>query len=272
MLSKRTAFYIVLAGVFSSAFVAKDPDWMLRISEKQVDFKKIQKLAKSNPLASDIYISNGAIDVFPKELFQLERLRLLMLGNIQFGNTEQFNTDLCGCEHLTKLQLNSTNQTTLNLWDECKLLYLRELTIVSLKLKELKIRPWNPSLKMLTIFDTELTTLPEKFETIDHLESLTISKNPNMDLSKELPKIKTQKRLKTLALAYNNLTSIPEEVFTLKTLEELQLHGNDFTAFDERLTTLPNLKILKFSQNKTPFSDQLKKEFAEKLPDCNIQY
>lgn len=272
MLSKRTAYYIILTGVLCSAFVAKDPDFMLRISEKQVDFKKIQKLAKSNPLASDVYISNGAIDVFPKELFQLERLRLLMLGNVQLGNPQQFNKDLCGCKNVTKLQFNMTNQTALNLWDDCQILYLRELSIVSLKLKELKIRPWNPTLKMLTIFDTQLDALPEKFETIDHLESLTISKNPNMDLSKELPKIKTQTRLKTLALAYNELNTIPAEVFELKTIEELQLHGNDFTAFDERLTTLPNLKMLKFSQNKTPFSDQLKKEFADKLPDCKIQY
>jgi len=109
-------------------------------------------------------------------------------------------------------------------------------------------------------------------ETIDHLETLSISKNPNMDMDKELDKITTQKKIKTIGLGYNRFENFPDQIFELKTLEEIHFHGNDITKFDERLLKLPLLKKIKLSQNKTPISADLKLEFETKLPNCEIRY
>ena len=93
-----------------------------------------------------------------------------------------------------------------------------------------------------------------------------------MNMANELKKITTQKKLKTIGLAYNDLTAFPDEIFQLKTLEEIQFHGNDITAFDPRLTQLPKLTKLNLRQNKTPISHALKAAFEAKLPNCKIQY
>jgi Leucine-rich repeat (LRR) protein len=268
-----TAFLILVPACF--LLVAYAPavfPWQIRFDGKKVNYKKIQNACKNNKEAKEVFVTNGSIDYFPREMYDMYLFNTLILGNVQIGNTKQVNKDLCNCKSLIKLQLGNTNFTELNLWDSCKSIYLRHLVVVNTKLTELKIRPWNPTIKTISLFNTDLESLPEKFETMDHLEFLSISKNPKMDIHKELDKISTQKRLKTIGVAYNDLTAFPDQIFNLKTLEEIQIHGNDITAFDQRLTNLPNLKKINLQQNKTPFSAALKAEFAEKLPNCEIRY
>ncbi len=263
---------VVILSLFCLSFLVKQRDWILRFDGKQLNPKNIIKEVKKNPQASDVSLTNGTIDFIPEELLDLRSLRDLLIGNIQFGSPEKLNGCLCTIKHLTKLHITNSNITELNLADSCEVIYLRELTLVNLQLTQLKIRPWNPSIKRVTIFNTSLDALPEKFETIDHIESLTIGMNKNMDLANELRKLTSQKKIKIIALSYSELNEFPAELFSLKTLEEIQLHGNDLLAFDQRLKQLPNLKKLKLSQNKTTLSEAVKAEFKSELPNCEITF
>ena len=96
---------------------------------------------------------------------------------------------------------------------------------------------------------TKLKTLPKDWATLQHLEEVNMSNNPQIDWEKLLPKFKKLPNLKTLNLSNNKLEKLPDAITKIKSLKSLDLSKNHLTTLPDHLLDLPNLYFLSLHDN-----------------------
>ena len=78
------------------------------------------------------------------------------------------------------------------------------------------------------------------------------------------------KRIRSLWLTFNNITSLPEELFELTMLEDLTLGFNFITNVPDRIVELPNLKVLNLCNNLIEYMPS-KMEQLQKLENLQLE-
>jgi Leucine-rich repeat (LRR) protein len=103
------------------------------------------------------------------------------------------------------------------------------------------------TIRLVSLTDIGLTSLPVEIASIDSLESLNLSQNWSLDLSASLAKLKNPSTIKILHLSGCELTSLPEELLRFVNLEKLYIGLNPGLNADETiqlLAGLPKLSVL----------------------------
>lgn len=98
-----------------------------------------------------------------------------------------------------------------------------------------------PSLKILTLYNNNLSTIPQAIGNLKDLQSLRIDDNYISTLPKSIGNLTS---LKSLWAQYNNLSSLPVTIGNLKNIEVLWLQKNNITHLPESLGNLGSLKKL----------------------------
>ncbi|HSZ25069.1 MAG TPA: leucine-rich repeat domain-containing protein [Cytophagaceae bacterium] len=142
----------------------------------------------------------------------------------------------------------------------------------------------------LNFFNNKLTTLSEKFASLDRLISLDLSSNQittipalagKMIRLRELNLNKNQiaslpyefgnlKQLKLLNMRQNSLTTFPKSIATLSSLETLDLAFNKLTSMPIEIANLKTLKTLILVGNEISIAEQ--KKIKALLPNTTIHF
>lgn len=172
------------------------------------------------------------------------------------GNIVNLNIDGCNLRHLppwletlTQLQHLSAshNQLATLPVDFAKLKRLRILRIWDNQLTELTdtLRSLT-QLQLLNVSRNELTALPETICELSQLQSLHVWDNQLTALPETLGDLS---QLRILDVSRNQLTGLPETIGELSKLQSLNVSLNQLTALPERLAELSQLQGLNVSQN-----------------------
>lgn len=107
---------------------------------------------------------------------------------------------------------------------------------------------WNHSaLRVLSIRNGGVTSLPNSFRLLSKLEHLDLSYNKLITVPENFSKLSA---LKELDLRANKMQYLPEELNQMASLEKIDLSYNELTEFPEFVFMLPNLYSIKLSDNK----------------------
>ena len=102
------------------------------------------------------------------------------------------------------------------------------------------------SLKGLSLFDNQLTSVPAEIGQLRSLEKLSLDGNQLTSVPAEIGQLRS---LEKLALDGNQLTSVPAEIGQLTSLTRLNLNDNQLTRLPAEIGQLAELKELVLSNN-----------------------
>ena len=225
------------------------------------------------------------------------------MGNLEYSFDNILKSYIDTGKQLTDHQLNliSTNKKMLRTYIRKRVIAVNETKgILSDKEMELVKKydkksyddyiTYLTNLKMLSLSNNKLTTLPEWTLNLTNLVRLYLGNNEltnlegisnltnleYLDLGKNnltsLPEaISNLTNLGVLNLANNELTSIPEGISNLTNLTWLYLSSNNLTTLPEGISNLTNLKELNLFNNKL-ISNSEKARIRKLLPNTDITY
>ena len=127
------------------------------------------------------------------------------------------------------------------------------------------------NLKVLSLYDNSLFSLPETFVNLQSLQRLNLSSNC---FDKIPQSICSLRGLEELTMSYNRLDKLPKEIENLSSLSSLFLQGNKLQSIPKTFGNLSALKNLSLQENK--FSDfplticNLKKVEFLRITDNNL--
>lgn len=158
------------------------------------------------------------IDSIPNEISALEKLKILHVGNI--SDTLRITNKLKLCDNLQELAFESV------VLDSCP----KQLFRI-------------PSLKFLSLSNTQIHAMPQNLDKLGNLEVLILDFNNISELPRSIYKCK---KLIHLSLKNNKLTRIPDTICHLQNLTQLDLRGNNIPKADieEVKALLPGCKVL----------------------------
>ena len=128
--------------------------------------------------------------------------------------------------------LNNLEELYLDNWEN-----LKQISESIAKLKNLKI---------LSIENSKMNSLPESIGKLNNLVELVLNKNKLKSLPESIGLLKD---LKALSVRSNNLDSLPESIKTLKNLQILNLSENNLNSLPSELGELQNLEKLNLKNN-----------------------
>jgi len=143
-----------------------------------------EKIAYRNPQETHLlHLQKSGITEFPKEILELEDLKVLDLSHNELTSLPQ------GLEKLQNLEV----------------LYLEDNQFVEFPLVVTKL----PSLKSLSLSGNYLTRVSEEIENLQNLKILKLERNKLKELPAEIINLK---KLKEIYVGYNQLVSLPQEL------------------------------------------------------------
>ena len=170
----------------------------------------------------------------PAEIGQLTSLKQLWL--------QQSADERAGC--------SSTELTSLELYLGCRADAHTSLKVLNLYNNELTSLPAEigqlTSLRKLYLHDNRLTSLPAEIGQLTSLVELHLSDNQLTSVPAEIGQLTS---LKVLNLGGNQLTSVPAEIGQLAALEQLWLFKNQLTSVPAEIGQLAWLKVLYLDDN-----------------------
>lgn len=126
-------------------------------------------------------------------------------------------------------------------------LEMPELSLQRLGLRTLPAELFKlDGLKVLYLFDNELSEIPEELVGLTNLEVLHLSDNRITQLPDSICRLRN---LRELCLHNNRITSIPDSVGHLENLRMLCVFNNQISDLPTSLTTLPDLQEIFLSGN-----------------------
>lgn len=189
---------------------------------KKLDISGIAMPSEIVELVKLKFLNIRNINVFPKQIFELENLRGLSTGISLKLNKKPM---LIKYNKLAEVSFVANRIGSHKIL--CELEYLEEL-----KFSENTI--------------TGITHIPKEIENLRNLKYLNIIFNKLDCISKEVCQLTN---LVKLDLSYNQITSLPEEIVNLSKLKTLSLENNKIKIIPENLWLLTNLEKLDVSSN-----------------------
>lgn len=184
---------------------------------------------------------------FPSSISGLSKLQKLDLSSNQLVG--EVSPALASLGNLVRLDI-SNNRLTGD--PTAFILPLSKLTELSVGNNQFQFADINavlqsfPNLKILDIAHIGLTAAPQKFSSLNSLESLNLSNNAIQNFSS----ISSLIKLTELNISGNQLTKIPAEVGSLISLTTLDLSNNLFsTNYSAALSNLKSLEWLSLQNN-----------------------
>lgn len=93
------------------------------------------------------------------------------------------------------------------------------------------------------------TVLPSDITLFKNLESLDLSRNPNLNLDNSIELLAELPNLKVLNLGWGNNRTLSDSIFKLQNLEVLNLRDNRLMALPDTFYSLQKLKVLNLRHN-----------------------
>lgn len=231
--------------------------------------------------------ARACFEVFPEVIAKLEHLEELTLTGSSWIRLKEFPIALTNMKNLKKLDisghafttipeeiLNLENLEELNLDDS--LGYLKSIPDLS-RLKKLKTLHFNGRMSNTKDPDPSPELLKKVF-LISQLENLSIDrwhKETKTVEGKEVvtrPPLETlpeavgnMANLKTLDLAFNNITHFPESFYNLKNLQKVNLDYNQELPFEEFKKLITRLPSAKFIVTNIPLHQDVNDEHWQKV-------
>ena len=124
----------------------------------------------------------------------------------------------------------------------------------------LKALPLNmPNLIFLLVEGENIANI-SGLASLSNLAELAVSYNKIGEIPQE---IRALKKLKEFYIEYNQILSLPKEIATLSELEVLYFSGNKIKNLPKEIVGIPHLKMAYFSEN--PFDNPVIREMSDAL-------
>lgn len=122
------------------------------------------------------------------------------------------------------------------------------------------------NIQEINVSTNPLKALPSDFANLENLEYLSVN-NMSINLVNIYPEVFQLKKLKTLVMGQNQLTSISSEIGMLVELEELFLARNPIKILPNELYQLPNIHTLHLQETQITSEEinKLKQVFGDKV-------
>lgn len=237
---------------------------------------EIQEIIKKNAEKKEptLDLRNMRLSDFPEEIFQLQHIKTLLLGNKEVVGKMFFSLGeafwrTCEKQHNEVLFLPET------------IGQLKNLEVLDLNQVELYRLPESigelTALKELHLANNQLYELPKSFAQLQNLEVLDISFNCFGEFPME---VLACKKLKNLNIGSNRLSHIPDEISQLQELVSLNFQNfnpkaakpffiEKYDLYCNHITELPNslqcLKKLRYVKCKGNPIEPALKRFLENL-------
>ena len=108
-------------------------------------------------------------------------------------------------------------------------------------------KEYEEDIKVLNLFDNQLTEMPKEIENLQQLQKLLLYFNQITEIPKEIENLQ---QLQELYLNYNRLTEIPKEIGNLQQLQKLYLNHNRLAEIPKEIGNLQQLQTLDLSNNR----------------------
>lgn len=236
-------------------------------------------------------LTENSIQQLPASFVKLKKLRSLDLSGNPLKNIP---TEISQLAQLKLLYLNNLKIETQDYSPVATLANLQELGMENNQIEKLPQDFFAKmvNLRTLKIKGNKITNLPTSINQCKYLQTLDISRNPDLDVSTTVKMLNTSrlnrinlsgtkldgdqwaeelstlKTLKILQLSYNQFEE-PEKalkkIILLNQLEELDISGSNLPLGNE-ITEMKNLKRLKING----LNEYEQNELAKKLPNTKI--
>ncbi|CAG8449863.1 13101_t:CDS:10 [Dentiscutata heterogama] len=213
-------------------------------------FKEFPQVICDIVTLSELDLSYNEITSIPEEIGKLVNLKkLFLIGNQitdkklpeNFQNLTSLNeldirrnkiTNLCTISLIPNLEILLTEFNNISTVDISSR-SLQKLILSKNQLTQFSLKETGPSLKELSLANAKLVALPnELFEHLESVQKLDISNNHE---------ISSLDSLYALDIHFNNLVSLPQEIWLCKSLAILNVSSNLLEQFPAPPTTPTNL-------------------------------
>lgn len=119
------------------------------------------------------------------------------------------------------------------------------------------------------VFDgVNITVFPKQITKLEHIKSLGIINNPNLDVKTIIDQLSSFSSLTELSLALNELSELPSNIGKLTSLKNLDISNNYLTDLPTEISKLDSLTVLNIEENiiSNPINS------LSKLESLNIKY
>lgn len=230
--------------------------------------KIVQQLILRNYENKDetLNLSNLGLSEIPKEIFNLEHLKVLKLMD---NKILVIPNEIGKLKYLTHLYLYNNRINKLPKKSLKKMHFLKCIDIAENYVDynevyeiykylsnwedygklSLKIKNSKKDTKWFHFWG-KCKTIPKELFEFTELENLSLSLTDLKKIPKSIGKFK---KLKSLSLSGSKINDIPSEIFNLENLEEINFDNNRFKEFPKQLLKLKKLKSISFNFNKIRF-------------------
>jgi len=213
--------------------------------------------------ADTLNLSKLGLDQIPKQVFDLEHLKVLklMANNIRIVPKEISKLTRLSHLHLYQNKVENLPKDILKEMPFLECIDVAENPISYEEVDEIyeeqekwfdyrrfvgKLDETNPKEESI-YFSGNLHVIPEQLFDFSELISLSIH---GQNLTEIPIAIRKLKKLKYFDFSSNKISEIPKELIELNNIESIGLDGNLFTDFPNEILRLPNIKSISFNYNK----------------------
>ena len=240
-------------------------------SQEKTIYFELKGALKNPEQVVELHLRYKKIKVFPKEIFKMKNLRVLVLRSLYI---KEIPSEIKKLQKLEKLVIRDclvkTLPKELSLLSNLRILYLSSSHLESKLIFPIIIKLGN--LEELQ-FVTTMTKLPSNIKYFKKLKILDLSFSDRLQYL--APEIGTLKNLQILNVSFSRLKELPKEIGRLRNLEKLFLGGSHMSfnlikMLPDEIKHLGKLKILTLYN--TPLSrSKIERERTKKLlPNCDI--
>ncbi|KAG0292758.1 cysteinyl-tRNA synthetase [Linnemannia gamsii] len=196
---------------------------------------------------ADVNLEKRCLPTIP--IFLYSRAKNIVRLNISYNQRMDLPLDFvqnCSVMRELRMAYNDLDRVPSNVRS---IVYLQVLDLRGNRIKDLTKARLEDARELVTIFlqSNRLETIPDSFETFEHLRILNLSSNNMSKVPLVLFRILS---LEELDLSFNEISEIPEEIGQLVRLRKLLLFGNRIGPYlPKSMSSLARLKKLDIRQN-----------------------
>ncbi|KAG0081562.1 cysteinyl-tRNA synthetase [Linnemannia elongata] len=196
---------------------------------------------------ADVNLERRCLPTIP--IFLYSRAKNIVRLNISYNQRMDLPLDFvqnCSVMRELRMAYNDLDRVPSNVRS---IAYLQVLDLRGNRIKDLSKARLEDARELVTIFlqSNRLETIPDSFETFEHLRILNLSSNNMSKVPLVLFRVFS---LEELDLSFNEISEIPEEIGQLVRLRKLLLFGNRIGPYlPKTMSSLARLKKLDIRQN-----------------------